>query len=220
MGKLIIKDVLIQKKYFLAFILFSIIMSLSYSRMDDSYTNMIFIMIPVMIVGSFVTNASIKDDKAENMINSLPVNRIDIILAKYLSIFVFIFIAAAMIFLSSFGMNFMGIIHLKRLMNFRDVGICAGLIIFISSLYFPINFKLGYSKSRYIVMALYMSVFFITAFIGNKNSNKVEVVYRFISHFNNAPTWQVISFIICLLAIIMLLSFCISCYLYKNKDLN
>lgn len=220
MGNLIIKDVLIQKKYFLAFILFSIIMSLSYSRMDTSYTNIIFIIIPVIIVGSFVTNASIKDDKAENMINSLPVNRIDIILAKYLSIFVFIFIAVAMIFVSSFGMNFMGIIHLKRLMNFRDVGICAGLIIFISSLYFPINFKLGYSKSRYIVMVLYMGVFFITAFIGNKNSNKVEVVYRFISHFNTAPTWQIIFFIICLLAIIMLLSFCISCYLYKNKDLN
>lgn len=220
MGNLILKDVLIQKKYFMFFIVFSIIMSLAYPHMDASYTDIIFIMIPAMIVISCITNVSIKDEKAENMINSLPVKRIDIILAKYLSIILFIFIASIIIFIISSAMNFMGIIHLERLMNFQDVGVCAIITIFISSFYLPINFKLGYSKSRYIIMALYMGIFFIPLAIKKIMGDKAKVTPEFIAYINNAPNWQVVSFIICILGIIMLLSFSICYYLYKNKDLS
>ncbi|AJA46561.1 ABC-2 family transporter protein [Clostridium pasteurianum DSM 525 = ATCC 6013] len=219
MVNLILKDILVQKKPFVFFIVFAVIMNSLYSHMDASYVNVIFIMLPVMIIIGCVTNMSIKDEKAENMINSLPVKRIDIILAKYLSVFIFIFIASIIIFVSSSAMNFMGIIHLERLMNFKDVEICAIITIFISSLYFPINFKLGYTNSRYILMSLYMCIFFIPLAIEKLIGDKVKVTPEFIVYINNAPNWQIVSFVICILAIVMIVSFFISYFLYKNKDL-
>ncbi|MDF2503369.1 MULTISPECIES: ABC-2 transporter permease [Clostridium] len=220
MGNLILKDVLIQKKYFIFFIAFSIIVSLFYSRMGSLYMNFVFIMIPTMVAMGFITNCSIKDEKAENMINSLPVKRIDVIMAKYMAMLLFIVIGSGIIFISSSALNFIGIIHLERLMNFRDIGICFGIVIFLSSIFLPVNFKLGYSKSRYLVMILYIGIFFVISFTGNSKYKRVELINRLIYYLNNAQTWQIVLLIACLLGIIMLVSFSISCYLYKNKDLN
>jgi ABC-type transport system involved in multi-copper enzyme maturation permease subunit len=177
-------------------------------------------MIPTMVAMGFITNCSIKDEKAENMINSLPVKRIDVIMAKYMAMLLFIVIGSGIIFISSSALNFIGIIHLERLMNFRDIGICFGIVIFLSSIFLPVNFKLGYSKSRYLVMILYIGIFFVISFTGNSKYKRVELINRLIYYLNNAQTWQIVLLIACLLGIIMLVSFSISCYLYKNKDLN
>ena len=220
MEKLILKDILVQKKYFIFFILFSIIIISLYSHMDSS-SNMIviFIMLPVMISITCITNMSIKDEKAENMINSLPVKRVDIILAKYLSVFVFTIIASAIIYISSAAMNFMGFIHIERFINIQDICAYTIIIIIISSFYIPINFKLGYTKARYTLMGLYMSIFFIPAGIKKLSGDNLKITSEIVHYINNAADWQIVSLIACISFVVIIISFFVSYYLYKNKDI-
>lgn len=220
MGNLILKDILVQKKYFVAFILFSISIIFLYSHTDSpSNIIVIFIMLPVMITVTCITNMSIKDEKAENMINSLPVRRVDVILAKYLSVFVFTIIASGIIYISSTIMNFIGIVYLGRFMNIEDICAYTLTIVIISSFYLPINFKLGYTKARYILMALYMCIFFIPFIFQKLIGHKLKINPQFITYMNNAADWQIIFVTSFISAIVLIISFLISYYLYKNKDL-
>ncbi|WPC43168.1 ABC-2 transporter permease [Clostridium sp. JS66] len=214
MLNLILKDVLIQKKY----LLFSILYTLFFAFCFKSNTSMIFDMLPVMISYVLISGACGFDDKnkSEIMLNSLPINRVNLVISKYLSTILFIFIGIALVFTFSTILNISGFIHMNRLMNLEDVfGTSIGTLI-MSCLHFPLYFKLGYQKARYFMGATFMLIFAIVMILV-KNVNKTSI--NFMAYLNNQPDWLITSFIVVIAAILFLISILLSIKFYINKDL-
>lgn len=218
MFSLVLKDILIQKKY----VLFSLLYTCFFTFIFKSNLNpsMVFGMIPVMVAYMLIIGACGYDDKnkCEIMLNSLPINRINLVISKYLSAFVFIFMGLFLTFTITTILNLSGFIHFNRLMNLEDIlGPIIGILI-LSSLYFPCYFKLGYQKSRYFLIAAFFAIFAVSSFLGEvvvKGSNRPS----FIICLNSQPNWLITTFIIIIAFMILLISMLLSVRFYINKDL-
>lgn len=222
MFNLVLKDVLIQKKYILISMLYPLIFSTMIFKGTGDTSSTGFIVLPIMVAYILLMGACGYDDKNKSdiMLNSLPINRIDLVIAKYLSSFVFIFIGISITFVITAALNFSGFLHFDRLMNFQDVLGCTISIVILSSLYFPINFKFGYQKSRYVNMIFFMGVFFLPSILLSKFIKKGSgAAPSFILYLNSQPNWVIVSFILIIAFIIMMLSLIVSTRIYMNKDL-
>ncbi len=214
MLSLILKDVLIQKKYLLVSILYALFFTFCFK----SNSSMVFNMLPIMIAYVLINGACSFDDKnkSEMMLNSLPINRANLIISKYLSTILFIFIGIALVFTFSTILNFSGFIHMNRLMNLEDILGISICTLIMSCLYFPFYFKLGYQKARYFIGATFMLIFAIVMILAN-NVNKTSI--NFMAYLNNQPDWLIASFIVVIAAILLLMSILLSIKFYINKDL-
>jgi hypothetical protein len=214
MLSLILKDVLIQKKYLLVSVLYALFFSFCF----QSNTSMIFTMIPTMIPYMLILGACGFDDKnkSEIMLNSLPIDRTNLVISKYLSSLVFIFMGILLAFVFTTLLNFSGFIHMNRLMNLEDVlSVTIGILIIVC-LYFPCYFKFGYQKSRYFLVAMFLLVFGTATML---ISNIIKTPINFMAYLNNQPDWLVTTFIIVIVLIILLVSMFLSIKFYANKDL-
>ncbi|NMM64768.1 ABC-2 transporter permease [Clostridium sp. P21] len=214
MLNLILKDVLIQKKYLLVSVLYALFFTLCFK----SNPSMAFGMIPMMIAYILIAGACGFDDKnkCEIMLNSLPIDRTNLVISKYLSTILFIFIGIALAFTFSTILNFSGFIHMDRLMNLEDVfGATIGTLI-MSCLYFPLYFKFGNQKARYVLAGIFMFIFAISIFLTNKIA---KAPISFMAYLNNQPDWLIATFIAIIAAILFLISILLSIKFYINKDL-
>lgn len=218
MFNLVLKDILIQKKSLILYCLVSFIFTLI-NQTNSNNSTMLFIMIPVFISYSLLMGACTYDDKnkCHIMLNSFPVNRIDLVISKYLSTFVFMFIGFLLIFLITTILNFSGFSHFSRMINLEDILGFSISIILLSSIYFPIYFKFGYYKLRYVNMVLFMSGFFIPPMLVGAISKGTAP--NFILYLNSQPNWLVNTFAIIATFIILLSSMLLSARFYLNKDL-
>ena len=141
----------------------------------------------------------------------------DLVISKYLSAFVFILISIFITFLTSAIFKFSGFAHFNRLMSLQDMLAVSISVIFLCSLYFPIYFKFGYQKSRYINMIFFMSFFFLPSVLA-KTISKGNIP-KFITYLNSQPNWLITAFIIVILFIITFTSILFSSRIYLNKDL-
>ncbi|QAA34845.1 ABC-2 transporter permease [Clostridium manihotivorum] len=217
MINLVFKDLLIQKKSIYIAILYGFIFSFIFSR--GSAPNGIFIAVPSVIAYLFISYACAYDDKSSSdlMLNSLPINRRDIVYAKYLSIIVYLLISISISFIFTALVKYSGFSTLNRLMTFEDVLGCFASIIFLSSIYFPIYFKLGYLKSRYISMFLMLGAIFIPTAIFNLLGNNIGV--DIINYLSTLSENVLKLMILLVLLVIWSLSLTISMNIYLKKDL-
>lgn len=214
MLNLILKDILIQKKYLLISVLYAFFFAFCFK----SNTSMALTMIPTMIPYMLILGACGFDDKnkSEIMFNSLPIDRTILVISKYLSSLVFIFMGIFLAFVSTTPLNFLGFIHMNKLMNLEDIlSITIGISLIVC-LYFPFYFKFGYQKSRYFLIAMFCLFLGFSAILIN---NIVKAPINFITYLNSQPNWLVTTFIVVITAIIFLVSILISIKFYINKDL-
>ncbi|WP_160680526.1 ABC-2 transporter permease [Clostridium sp. C8-1-8] len=217
MINLVFKDLLIQKKSIYIAILYGFIFSLILSR--ASTPDGIFIAVPSVIAYLFISYACAYDDKnsSDLMLNSLPINRRDIVYAKYLSIIVYLIISICISFIFTSLVKYSGFSTLNRLMTFEDAIGCFASIIFLSSVYYPIYFKLGYLKSRYISMFLMLGAIFIPTAIFNLLGNNIATyIVNYLSTLSENVLKLIVLFV---LFIIWSLSLAISMNIYLKKDL-
>ena len=88
MLNLVIKDILVQKKIFIASILYIIFFVIAFQSLGmGMYTAAIVAIVYLMVSGGFAY-----DDKSKSdiMLNSLPIKRENIVMSKYISLFVYI----------------------------------------------------------------------------------------------------------------------------------
>lgn len=94
MINLIKKDLLIQKKSFIFVFFYSLFMFVIFN--NPAFVNMIYVMGMIISVYFFLITGNMEDEKNKSdiLLNSLPVLRSRIVLAKYVSVFVYMFIGA------------------------------------------------------------------------------------------------------------------------------
>ncbi|WKV08575.2 ABC-2 transporter permease [Thermoanaerobacterium sp. CMT5567-10] len=215
---LILKDILIQKRTFLLGIVYILIMILSFQQSGSpmfsaSVTAFSYIM---------VQSACAYDDKNKSdiLLNSLPLNRNTIVIARYISTFIFAAIAVVYYILLT------GIIKILEL-PFKVYpvsleGIIGTLfaLILVSGIYFPIFFKVGYIKSKIVNFVLFFGVFIgggilLPELIENKNKAFIQGAIQFLS---NQSDMQIAVEIFAIMILLLIISYVFSLKFYRKRE--
>ncbi|EHQ91161.1 ABC-2 transporter permease [Desulfosporosinus youngiae] len=188
------------------------------------------------IVGAtymLMIQALTQDDKnkSEIMLNSLPLRRQDIVLAKYFSVFIYAALAILCCLLAQSVVSITGIpIPISRISLEGISGALLTMAVLIS-IYFPIYFKFGYLRSRMIGMFLFFVCFFFLPMavgltvqgLGGVDNlaafrNIAAVMQDFGNWLQTQADWQIASYILALTLIIMAASVRLSLRVYSRRE--
>lgn len=217
MYNLVFKDFLIQKKN----ILISLVLALAYTFMFSSKmpTYIIYLAIPVMITYLLMMSACNYDDKNNSQILfcSIPINREDLVIAKYISAFAFLFIGICEVILSSYILKLSNAVHIKGSIKLDYIMIGIAITAIGSAIYYPIYFKLGYGKSQFFLVAIFFAGFFGPMFLADlMQSDKFKALFSNIFSIQKATLY---SLALVITLIILIISALISIKIYKARDL-
>jgi len=218
MFNLILKDILIQKRNFLFGVVYILIMILSFQEMGSPmFVTSVMAFSYIMVMSACAYD---EKNKSDVLLNSLPLNRGTIVMAKYISLFVFAAVAIAYyIFLS-------GVIKgLELPLKVYPVsleGIIATLfaLIIISGIYFPIFFKVGYIKSKILNFGVFFGVFFggimvWQELISNKDEALIQAVLQFLS---KQSAMQITVEIFAVMILLLIISYRLSLHNYRQRE--
>lgn len=218
MFSLVMKDILIQKKTIALSLAYMIFFIIAFQHMGGNG----FISAVVAVVYLLVNTALAYDDKnkAEVMLNSLPIKRRDLVSAKYISIFVYSIMEVVFYFLASLLIKVTGIP--VQLSNITPLGIISGLfsVVLLNSIYLPLFFKMGYIKSKWFSFILFFIFFFGVVSLMEHFQRGIEngatgVIFSFL---RNASDIQVLFSISVVVLILALVSYAVSIILYNNRE--
>jgi len=206
---LILKDLLLLKKYIFFGLAYILIMIIAFQNLPG--TAMLSAG-TVAMTYILVVNSCAYDDKnkADLLLNSLPLSRCDVVLARYLS--VFLFASLAIIFYAIIaGVNkFVGLP--LKVSPITGEGIVGALLAasFMHSIYLPSYFKFGFIKARLVSFVLFFVVFFGAGTFINR-INSIEGSLQVLPRQGN------IIFLLVAMALIIV-SYFISLRSYNSRD--
>lgn len=215
MFSLILKDILISKKILLLTAAFLIVWVPTFRNFAA-----VVIMVGMAYMGLIVTSSADETNKADILLNSLPLRRHEIVLAKYLSIFVYSAIGIAIYLLVAAATKVLCFPIYVYPINFKAViyGILA--VSFLNAIYFPLMFKFGHGFSgiMYIILIFGFSYgisYVIRLFEKLVNYDWFQNIVSFI--MNQSDTVKML-FITALALIILTVSCLLSVKFYKNRE--
>lgn len=214
MINLIIKDVLIQKKTVAFIFLYILFLIFAFQSLGPAaFSTGIVVSTYMLALGACAYEDK---NKSDIMINSLPIKRSTIVLAKYLSVFIFFAIAIVSYMVSASIINVLKLpvkVFPITLEGFIGALFAVSLI---SSIYFPVFFKMGYIKSRIVNFIMFFAVFAgINILVQNRESVFMQWVFNLLSsQSDNIIAVSIAAFA----ALIIILSYAISVIFYKNRE--
>lgn len=214
MLNLILKDLLIQKK--------SLILSLAYGVLFTvTFKNASSNICPLVIVYLLLAGACAYDDKNKSdiLLNSLPMKRKNIVLAKYLSTFVYMIIGLCISAISTVALKTAGVSITMKLFSSNSLILCTISVVLLSAVYLPLNFKFGYVISKYIGMILFILFFCGLSSLSLVSSQQKYGIYKLLINFNNQALWIQALVITSTMLIIWVGSIVSSIKIYENRDL-
>lgn len=220
MINLIWKDILIQKKTFIYAILYGFFAMVAFPASLSASGGYMFSGISIVYLLIIYANAYDEKNRSEVIINSLPVNRDSIVIAKYLSIILYLVIGVVISAVAGLIVTQLGFIE-----NMRIIGIVDILTVFISaclmySIYYPVYFKFGSLKLKLFNVAMYMLFLFVpnilTSYIQeNPDNGLINKITHFFKNTNSLVLQGGLAIIVLLLLFVSML---ISIKVYKNKE--
>ncbi|HOV80278.1 MAG TPA: ABC-2 transporter permease [Bacillota bacterium] len=187
MHNLILKDFMLQKKLMLFGFVYILFMVFALQKIGDSMFAMCVFALSYMMI---LTSCAYDDkNKTDVMLNSLPLSRTEIVLARYLSAAVFFAVTVVVYMAVVFLLNVAGT-------PFKDFSPTAesftGAVLTVSLLtgiYFPLYFKMGYIKSRYVNFVLFFGFFFGISALGDmlrEGNTVLSSLNNFLGNFTDA----------------------------------
>lgn len=218
MFKLVLKDILVQKKT-LAFALIYIIFTIF---AFEGLVTGVFPTACVAVVYMLLLTACAYEDKnkCDIMINSLPIERKNVVLAKYLSVYIYALISAAVYFVATTLLQLVKVpvnIYPISLESFTGALFAVSLT---SSLFLPVFFKLGYIKSKIFNFILFFLVFGGIGAIGTFLSHSNPWLGEKLAELNKLPNVAIAAVIILISIFIQLVSYFLSVAFYKSREFN
>lgn len=215
---LVFKDLLIQKKslafalLYIVFFMF-VLRSLQQAMLPAAITAFTYI----LVMGAFALDDK---NKADVMLNSLPVKRTMVVTSKYLSVYLFSLIGIAAYFIMYLFITLTGI---SLGIDSPDLsGIFATLVSVsvMNSIQFPLLFKLGYTKARTINLVMFFAFFVgVPAILNKITVGKEEGLQTGLMTFLNSASDQVIVLILLTGTLLILLSsWLLSVKLYSDRE--
>jgi ABC-type transport system involved in multi-copper enzyme maturation permease subunit len=162
-----------------------------------------------------------QDEKnnSEKVVLSLPVSRKDIVVSRYLLVFITIIIGN----ITFFTLNFIG----KYLpFSYESISVNSPLFAFVVfyivlfySICFPVMFKVGKHKARGLIFVLFFATFFglptlINAITGSSN----ELLSRILSFAIRSSNMQITVILLLLTGLVCITSLLVSLLFYKQRE--
>jgi len=217
MINLIIKDILIQKRQLVFSLLYLGFMIIAF----QSFGEIMFSAGIVAFIYMLSMTACASEDKVKSdiMLNSLPIKRVNIVLQKYISIYIY------------FIMGTISYIVFSKLLQFLQIPIktysltlevfLAGFMAssFMAGLYFPLYFKFGYMKMRIVNFILFFLIFFGISLLSKyiQGSTSLHFFYNInVLWGNNKMLFIAVAALI--FVTLMAISLGLAVYFYKKRE--
>ncbi|RAN83696.1 ABC-2 transporter permease [Bacillus sp. SRB_331] len=168
MKQLILKDFIIQWKFLIWYILYPIFF---YMALTDT-ENLFIIMAVIITIGATVkTFEADSKNESEVIVNSLPILRKQIVYAKYIVAIIILFISVTV------GCFTMGMKNGVNLFEFIETTMVASIsfILVYLSFVLPISFWLGYKKTIFITIVIFMAPIVILETLFQINLEQIQL---------------------------------------------
>jgi len=221
MSNLIIKDIAIQKKTLLYSLIYTIFAPIAFFSMGPSGFGL-YVLSPIATAYLFITFGASYDEKnkSEIILNSLPLKRNEIVISKYISIFVFAILGIIYSILIGFIGKTAGLSMFTRSISLLDIVLVLVSVCIFSSIFFPVYFKFGFVKMTFFNVILLMLMMILPSIVieyVNKNPNNI-LVNKFNYFVNNTSSLIQNSLTLIIGLIFFLISLIISLRIYSNKE--
>lgn len=166
--QLILKDFIVQWKFLIWYILYPVFF---YMALTDT-ENLFIIMSVIITVGATVkTFEADNKNESEVILNSLPILRKQIVLAKYIVAIIILFISVTI------GCFTMGMKNGANVFEFIETTVVASIsfILVYLSFVLPISFWLGYKKTVFITILIFMAPIVILEMFFQINLEQIQL---------------------------------------------
>ncbi|HDR7614695.1 MULTISPECIES: ABC-2 transporter permease [Bacillus] len=148
--QLILKDFIIQWKFLIWYILYPVFF---YMALTDT-ENLFIIMSVIITIGATVkTFEADSKNESEVIVSSLPIFRKQIVYAKYIVAIIIIFIS---VMVGCFTMGMKNGVNLFEFIETTMVASISFILVYLSFV-LPISFWLGYKKTIFITIVIFMA---------------------------------------------------------------
>lgn len=217
MLNLLIKDILVQKKTFIGALFYLVFFVVAFQSLKmNMFTAAIVAFVYLLVIGGFAY-----DDKSKSdiMLNSLPIKRENIVMSKYISLFVYIAIGTIAYIAVSFVISLLNT-PIKTYPVTIELIVSAVLAVsLLNSISFPLIFKLGYVKAKVFNMIFFLTFLFgvplLIDFVSKADSEVTTAVGTFLL---NQSDVAIASELLALSLVFLLISYGISVRLYKKRE--
>ncbi|PGZ48573.1 ABC transporter permease [Bacillus anthracis] len=168
MKQLILKDFIIQWKFLIWYILYPVFF---YMALTDT-ENLFIIMSVIITIGATVkTFEADSKNESEVIVNSLPILKKHIVFAKYIVAIIILFISVTV------GCFTMGMKNGVNLFEFIETTMVASIsfILVYLSFVLPISFWLGYKKTIFITIVIFMAPIVVLAALFQINLEQIQL---------------------------------------------
>lgn len=166
-------------------------------------------------IAFFISISSFAYDEisqSDFIIQSLPVTRKEIVFAKYIGVIISSFIGIFYATLVFLFLSLFGLIE-KDFLQMDIVVLVPFIVLFMTSVCFPLYFKIGYRKTKIVNVLIFMSFFFLmNALIGDLDKAKSILL-----SFTEVSNLEIITPLV--IVSLSFLSMILSLKLYTKKDL-
>src|SRR5699024_9822080 len=143
---LIKKDFILLKKINIFAIIYSFfIAAMGAYNYNYLISTLFYITGIIMMVFVFIIYINGYDDKykSEMILNSLPIDRENIVRSKYLILILFTIVACGIVYLFTKFISLLNYIEVDKSFNIQGVIIVMNIILLFYSIYYPFYFKIG-----------------------------------------------------------------------------
>ncbi|MBW3495647.1 ABC-2 transporter permease [Bacillus sp. FDAARGOS_1420] len=166
--QLILKDFIIQWKFLMWYILYPVFF---YMALTDT-ENLFIIMSVIITIGATVkTFEADSKDESEVIVNSLPILRKRIVYAKYIVAIIILFISVTV---GCFTMGMKSGVNLFEFIETTMVASISFILVYLSFV-LPISFWLGYKKTIFITIVIFMAPIVILETLFQINLEQIQL---------------------------------------------
>lgn len=221
MYNLILKDILIQKRMIMLSLIYGVFFTLVFK--NNIGKEGAVVAGTVALAYFFMINACGYEDKYNGftIFTSLPVRKRDIVVSKYLSIFVFALIGIVLMSLIQILLSLAGVLDGLSPLSIETITGAAVSAALFGALYYPFYFKVGYMKSKFIVFILFMIIGFLPGILMKllDRDSTMERMHQIISRLDTLPDLAVGGAILGAALLILFISMLFSIRIFEAKEL-
>ncbi|EOO19029.1 ABC transporter permease [Bacillus cereus HuA2-9] len=168
MKQLILKDFIIQWKFLIWYILYPVFF---YMALTDT-ENLFIIMSVIITIGATVkTFEADSKNESEVIVNSFPILRKQIVYAKYIVAIIILFISVTV---GCFTMGMKNGVNLFEFIETTMVTSISFILVYLSFV-LPISFWLGYKKTIFITIVIFMAPIVILETLFQINLEQIQL---------------------------------------------
>ncbi|MGE6344978.1 ABC-2 transporter permease [Bacillus mycoides] len=166
--QLILKDFIIQWKFLIWYILYPVFF---YMALTDTENLFIIMSVIITIGATLKTFEADSKNESEVIVNSLPILRKQIVFAKYIVAIIILFISVTV---GCFTMGMKNGVNLFEFIETTTVASISFILVYLSFV-LPISFWLGYKKTIFITIVIFMAPIVILETLFQINLEQIQL---------------------------------------------